>query len=81
VNAIAPAGIATDKAKSAGFLAELAAHTPLERNAEPDEIAGWIAMLLGEQNTYMTRDGDRERWICVCVTGRSRPMLSQGVGE
>jgi NAD(P)-dependent dehydrogenase (short-subunit alcohol dehydrogenase family) len=54
VNAIAPAGIATDKAKSAGFLAELAAHTPLERNAEPDEIAGWIAMLLGEQNTYMT---------------------------
>src|SRR3954451_8141184 len=38
VNAIAPAGIATDKAKSAGFLAELAAPTPLARNAEPDEI-------------------------------------------
>jgi NAD(P)-dependent dehydrogenase (short-subunit alcohol dehydrogenase family) len=54
VNAIAPAGIATEKAKGAGFLAELASHTPLERNAEPDEIAGWIAILLGEQNTYMT---------------------------
>src|SRR6185436_18455416 len=54
VNAIAPAGIATEKAKGAGFLAELASHTPLERNAEPDEIAGWIATLLGEHNTYMT---------------------------
>ena len=54
VNGIAPAGIATEKAKGAGFLAELASHTPLERNAEPDEIAGWIAILLGAQNTYMT---------------------------
>jgi NAD(P)-dependent dehydrogenase (short-subunit alcohol dehydrogenase family) len=54
VNAIAPAGIATEKAKKAGFLGELAAHTPLGRNAEPDDIAGWIAMLIGEHNTYMT---------------------------
>jgi len=54
VNAIAPAGIATEKAKGAGFLAELASHTPLARNAEPEEIAGWIATLLGERNTYMT---------------------------
>ena len=54
VNAIAPAGIATEKAKGAGFLAELASHTPLERNAEPGEIAGWIAILLDERNTYMT---------------------------
>jgi NAD(P)-dependent dehydrogenase (short-subunit alcohol dehydrogenase family) len=54
VNAIAPAGIATEKAKGAGFLAELASHTPLERNAEPDEIAGWIATLLDDRNTYMT---------------------------
>jgi 3-oxoacyl-[acyl-carrier protein] reductase len=54
VNAIAPAGIATEKAKGAGFLSELASHTPLERNAEPDEIAGWIAILLDERNTYMT---------------------------
>lgn len=54
VNAIAPAGIATDKAKGAGFLGELASHTPLGRNAEPDEMAGWIAFMLGEGNTYMT---------------------------
>lgn len=54
VNAIAPAGIATEKAKGAGFLGELASHTPLERNAEPDEIAGWISVLLDDRNTYMT---------------------------
>lgn len=54
VNAIAPAGIATEKAKGAGFLRELASHTPLERNAEPDEIGGWIAILLDDRNTYMT---------------------------
>jgi 3-oxoacyl-[acyl-carrier protein] reductase len=54
INAIAPAGIATEKAKGAGFLSELASHTPLERNAEPEEIAGWIAILLDERNTYMT---------------------------
>ena len=29
-------------------------HTPLDRNAEPDEIAGWIAILLDDRNTYMT---------------------------
>jgi 3-oxoacyl-[acyl-carrier protein] reductase len=54
VNAIAPAGIATERAKGAGFLRELASDTPLERNAEPDEIAGWIAILLDDRNTYMT---------------------------
>ena len=54
INAIAPGGIATDKAKGAGFLGELASHTPLGRNAEPDEIAEWIAILLDDQNTYMT---------------------------
>lgn len=54
VNAIAPAGIATEKAKGAGFLDELASHTPLARNAEADEIAGWIAILLEDRNTYMT---------------------------
>jgi 3-oxoacyl-[acyl-carrier protein] reductase len=54
VNAIAPAGIATERAKGAGFLRELASDTPLDRNAEPDEIAGWIAILLDDRNTYMT---------------------------
>jgi len=54
VNSIAPAGIATEKAKGAGFLAELASHTPLGRNAEPDDIAEWIVFMLGGGNRYMT---------------------------
>jgi 3-oxoacyl-[acyl-carrier protein] reductase len=54
VNAIAPAGIATEKAKGAGFLPELASHTPLGRNAELDDITSWIAFMLGEGNNYMT---------------------------
>jgi 3-oxoacyl-[acyl-carrier protein] reductase len=54
INAIAPAGIATEKAKAAGFLPELAAHTPLRRNAELDEIVSWILFMLSTGNTYMT---------------------------
>jgi NAD(P)-dependent dehydrogenase (short-subunit alcohol dehydrogenase family) len=54
VNGVAPAGIATEKAKGAGFLPELAAHTPLGRNAELEDIVSWIAFMLGEGNNYMT---------------------------
>jgi NAD(P)-dependent dehydrogenase (short-subunit alcohol dehydrogenase family) len=54
VNSIAPAGIATEKAKTAGFLAELASHTPLGRNAQPDDIAEWIVFMLSDANRYMT---------------------------
>jgi 3-oxoacyl-[acyl-carrier protein] reductase len=54
VNAIAPAGIATEKAKGSGFLPELASHTPLGRNAELDDITSWIGFMLGEGNNYMT---------------------------
>jgi 3-oxoacyl-[acyl-carrier protein] reductase len=54
VNAIAPAGIATEKAKGSGFLPELASHTPLGRNAELDDITSWIRFMLGEGNNYMT---------------------------
>jgi NAD(P)-dependent dehydrogenase (short-subunit alcohol dehydrogenase family) len=54
VNAVAPAGIATDKAKAAGFLPELAAHTPLQRNADLDDITSWIAFMLSDGNNYMT---------------------------
>jgi NAD(P)-dependent dehydrogenase (short-subunit alcohol dehydrogenase family) len=54
VNSIAPAGIATEKAKAAGFLAELASHTPLGRNAQPDDIAEWIVFMLSGANRYMT---------------------------
>jgi 3-oxoacyl-[acyl-carrier protein] reductase len=54
VNSVAPAGIATDKAKGAGFLKELADQTPLGRNAEPDDIAEWICFMLSDANRYMT---------------------------
>lgn len=54
VNAVAPAGMATDKARAAGFLGELAAANPLGRAAEPGEIAQWVLMAGGSRNTYMT---------------------------
>jgi 3-oxoacyl-[acyl-carrier protein] reductase len=54
VNSVAPAGIATDKARAAGFIPELAAQTPLGRAAEPDDIAEWIVFMLSDANRYMT---------------------------
>lgn len=54
VNSVAPAGMATEKAKAAGFLAELAAANPLGRAAEPREMAEWVLMAGGPRNTYMT---------------------------
>lgn len=54
VNSVAPAGMATEKAKSLGILGELAAANPLGRAAEPAEIAEWVVMLASEKNTYMT---------------------------
>ncbi len=54
VNSIAPAGMATEKAKTAGFLGELAAANPLGRAAQPQEIAEWVLMAGGTGNTYMT---------------------------
>jgi NAD(P)-dependent dehydrogenase (short-subunit alcohol dehydrogenase family) len=54
VNGLAPAGIATERAKSLGFLPELAAHSPLGRAAQPAEMAEWLIMLAGSRNTYAT---------------------------
>jgi NAD(P)-dependent dehydrogenase (short-subunit alcohol dehydrogenase family) len=54
VNSIAPAGIATDKAKAAGFIPELTSQTPLGRAAEPGDIAEWIVFMLSDANRYMT---------------------------
>ncbi len=54
INSVAPAGIATDKAKAAGFVPELAAQTPLGRAAEPDDIAEMIVFLASSRNTYTT---------------------------
>jgi NAD(P)-dependent dehydrogenase (short-subunit alcohol dehydrogenase family) len=54
VNSVAPAGMATERAKAAGFLGELAAANPLGRAAEPAEMAEWVVMLASSRNTYMT---------------------------
>lgn len=54
VNSVAPAGMATDKAREAGFLGELAAASPLGRGGEPREMAEWVLMAGGPRNTYMT---------------------------
>ncbi|HXZ07370.1 MAG TPA: SDR family oxidoreductase [Paraburkholderia sp.] len=54
VNSVAPAGFATEKAKKAGFLGELASANPLGRAAEPEEIAQWVVMMASARNTYAT---------------------------
>lgn len=54
VNSVAPAGMATERARSLGFLDELAKASPLGRGAQPAEIAEWVLMTGGPKNTYMT---------------------------
>lgn len=54
VNSVAPAGMATQKARELGFLAELAKASPLGRGGEPEEMAQWVLMAGGPKNTYMT---------------------------
>lgn len=54
VNSVAPAGMATDKAREAGFLPELAKASPLGRGGEPREMAEWVLVAGGPRNTYMT---------------------------
>lgn len=54
VNSVAPAGMATERARQLGFLDELAKASPLGRGAEPAEIAEWVLMTAGPRNTFMT---------------------------
>lgn len=54
VNSVAPAGMATDRARELGFLPELAKASPLGRGGEPREMAEWVLMAGGPRNTYMT---------------------------
>lgn len=54
VNSVAPAGMATEKARQSGFLEELAKASPLGRGGEPQEMAEWVLMAGGPRNTYMT---------------------------
>lgn len=54
VNSVAPAGMATERARQLGFLGELAKASPLGRGGEPQEMAEWVLMAGGPRNTYMT---------------------------
>jgi NAD(P)-dependent dehydrogenase (short-subunit alcohol dehydrogenase family) len=57
VNAIAPGYVATDLTRqnnSESELENIRKTIPLQRLAEPDEIANLVAFLCSEQNTYMT---------------------------
>lgn len=54
VNSVAPAGMATEKARASGFIDELAKASPLGRGALPREIAEWVVMAGSPRNTYMT---------------------------
>ena len=54
VNSVAPAGMATPRARELGFLDELAKASPLGRGGEPREMAEWVLMAGGPKNTYMT---------------------------
>jgi 3-oxoacyl-[acyl-carrier protein] reductase len=53
VNGVAPAAIATEKAKASGILPELAAQAPIGRAAEPMDVADLIRFLISEENRYM----------------------------
>jgi NAD(P)-dependent dehydrogenase (short-subunit alcohol dehydrogenase family) len=54
VNSVAPAGMATERARQLGFLEELAKASPLGRGGKPEEMAEWVMMAGGPRNTYMT---------------------------
>ena len=54
INSVAPGGIATEKAKAAGWVPEHAAATPLGRAAEPDDIAEMVVFLASSRNRYTT---------------------------
>ncbi len=62
INGVAPAGIATEKARAAGFLPELAAQTALGRAAEPEDVADVVIFLdLREEQIHGRRDC-RHQW-------------------
>lgn len=53
INGVAPAAIATEKARASGFLPEIAATTPIGRAAEPEDVAEAIQFLISKSNRYM----------------------------
>jgi len=53
VNGIAPGPIATETAKTMGFLPSIEAETPIGHAAEPEDIAEVIMFLVSSRNRYM----------------------------
>ncbi len=54
VNAVAPGGIATETAKSQGWLESRIAGIPVGRNAEPEDIADIVLFLASDRNRFIT---------------------------
>ncbi len=54
VNSVAPAAIATERAKAADWMAAHIESTPLGRAAEPEDIAETICFLASSRNRYTT---------------------------
>lgn len=54
VNAVAPGGIATETAKSQGWLESRIAGIPVGRNAEPEDIADVVLFLASDRNRFIT---------------------------
>jgi NAD(P)-dependent dehydrogenase (short-subunit alcohol dehydrogenase family) len=54
VNAVAPGGIATETAKSQGWLESRIARIPVGRNAEPEDIADVVLFLASDRNRFIT---------------------------
>jgi NAD(P)-dependent dehydrogenase (short-subunit alcohol dehydrogenase family) len=54
VNAVAPGGIATETAKSQGWLESRIGGIPVRRNAEPEDIADVVLFLASDQNRFVT---------------------------
>lgn len=53
VNAVAPGGIATETAKSQGWLESRIPNIPVRRNAEPEDIADVVAFLASDANRFV----------------------------
>ena len=53
VNAVAPGGIATETAKSQGWLESRIGGIPVRRNAEPEDIADVVLFLASDQNRFV----------------------------
>ena len=53
VNAVAPGGIATETAKSQGWLESRIGGIPVRRNAEPEDIADVVLFLASDRNRFV----------------------------